>query len=445
MGYLVRRCLAPLLVFGVVCSSVYANGQRSDSSAPKADSVAIVIMHVHRHSDSTTVRAAATDVRGCPVPEKLDTFIVMQPHSRLPAWLTTLPAMVDLPSRVDSIRVSSSSADRVQPAAVGLVLDVSPSMTNPRAVRVQRAVDAVLRSVRDEDAVTIVKFTARVDVEVPYTSDKQQARDRFKVNGVDRKYDGTAMYDAMIETMRQLRRAPLMMHQSIVLFTDGSDNASHASVDSVLRLAVESGTTLHAIVYGQSVVRELETLARQTGGSVHYVTNIYDVERLFMASYVGTYAFVDIRLWHTTPDAGAAIGMKPATAVGSNAVSIGRRLPAALQRHRLSTAGDAPELALRIPGLSWCSVPDAATLQRSFPPLHAFLAESPDVAVELLRPTAVSCSPSIVRKVFQRIRADLEEQTIAPSRILFGATVTERLGGEAPIPEDAVIMVLFQP
>ena len=109
-------------------------------------------------------------------------------------------------------------------------------------------------------------------------STDQAARER----AIDRMdpWGDTALYDVIIRSIEILGRQP--GRRSIVLFSDGDDQSSHAPLDLAIRKAEGSDATIYAIGQGRAVrsadlQKLMKQLARVSGGRAFFTE---DPERL---------------------------------------------------------------------------------------------------------------------------------------------------------------------
>lgn len=202
-------------------------------------------------------------------------------------WRDFISTQLSMPAEDDQITVREERRADNQSYAVAFVLDHSPSMTMPRAVRMQRAVQSALRHFDQNDYVSVVKFTARVTVEVPPTSDKEEYMSSFKVNGLNMKSDGTAIFDATKRALDEMEELPASAKRVLIVFTDGEDNSSSTQLDAVVEAAKKQQATVFAVTYGVTNDNPLTYLASQTGGRVHRLADVYDFDRIFLGIYRG--------------------------------------------------------------------------------------------------------------------------------------------------------------
>jgi len=213
-------------------------------------------------------------------------------------WREYIISHLNINATDDRISVSEERRAQDQSFAVAFVLDHSLSMTMPRAIRMQRAIQQAMSVFERDDYVSVIKFTSKVKTEVPLSNDKDTYLGSFKVNGINFRDDGTAIHDAAITGLRQIASAPASARRVLIVFTDGEDNASSAKMDDVKRLAQETNATVFAVTYGVSEDEELAQLARSTGGRIHRLHDVYDFDRVFLGIYNGLRHSYIVRVDH---------------------------------------------------------------------------------------------------------------------------------------------------
>jgi VWFA-related protein len=161
--------------------------------------------------------------------------------------------------------VTSFQSDEA-PLELVLALDVSASMSTALA-DVKEAAQGFLRALRPQDRVTLVAFnnalfTLSRGVPGP---DALPALNKLTAWG------STALYDVIVRSLQLLSRQP--GKHALVIFSDGDDSASQATLDQVRKLVADSDAMLMAAGLGRgSTVDELkeklESLADASGGRV---------------------------------------------------------------------------------------------------------------------------------------------------------------------------------
>jgi VWFA-related protein len=152
------------------------------------------------------------------------------------------------------------------PLELVLALDVSASM-NIALSDVKEAARAFLKALRPQDRVTLVAFNDAMFTlsrGVPGT-EAMPALDKLAAWG------GTSLYDVVVRSMQLLSKKA--GKHALVIFSDGDDNASQATLQQVRRLASDSDAMLMAVGLGRgsevdNLKQTLESLAESSGGRV---------------------------------------------------------------------------------------------------------------------------------------------------------------------------------
>jgi VWFA-related protein len=202
-------------------------------------------------------------------------------------WRTLIDSCNGVASSIDSFNVTEVRQDRRDPYAIAFVLDHSPSMTELRARKLQEAIRLVLGIIRSGDQISVVKFTKDVYVEVPLTGESATYRSQFKVDGLEGYSGGTAIYDGTIAGINEIAKAPAGYRKAIILFTDGGDNSSDATADSVYKLARERGVNIYTIAYGMAETDMMRDLASYTGGRFYRIYSSKEFPYVFADIYRG--------------------------------------------------------------------------------------------------------------------------------------------------------------
>jgi Ca-activated chloride channel family protein len=152
---------------------------------------------------------------------------------------------------------------------LGIVLDLSGSMRTT-AAQALAAARAIAATSSDEDEVFLMTFGDRPELKVPLTRD-HEALNRGLRNS--RVHGGTALVDAIWQALREVRTSS-HPRRSIVVISDGGENASRHRFAELKREAIEADTQIHSITIqrpyqkGDPPGRDwlLEELAEVTGG-----------------------------------------------------------------------------------------------------------------------------------------------------------------------------------
>ncbi len=170
------------------------------------------------------------------------------------------------------------------PVSLGLILDSSASMTDKRD-RVAAAALALVRSSNPEDEVFIVNFAGTPSLDVDFTSDAAQLKKglaRVESHGL------TAIRDTIRTAIEHLKGRNKKDKKVLVVVTDGNDNSSLASLESVMRAAQQSEVLIYSVALlsdetpheADRAKRALDALAHATGGQVYYPKDVAEIDQI---------------------------------------------------------------------------------------------------------------------------------------------------------------------
>jgi VWFA-related protein len=135
------------------------------------------------------------------------------------------------------------SLDKV-PLSLMLVLDTSGSLEGERLERLVDATTNLVRTLRADDAASLLKFSEPIRLEVPMTVDRAplvDALSRLEAKGA------TTLNDAVFFGL-QLRPIDDVASRPVVLvFSDGIDTSSWLSDEQVLEATRRSGAIVHVV------------------------------------------------------------------------------------------------------------------------------------------------------------------------------------------------------
>jgi Ca-activated chloride channel homolog len=159
------------------------------------------------------------------------------------------------------------------PLELVVAIDISGSMA-PAMVKLKLAVKEFLGDVPPKNLVTLLGFNDSIFTLTRKTSDPAD-----RVKAVDRlaPWGSTALYDVILRGVEMLGRQT--GRKALVVFTDGEDQGSHATLSDVERRLQASDVTLYMIGQGRGVTLEslkriMERLSNPTGGRALFTDNI---------------------------------------------------------------------------------------------------------------------------------------------------------------------------
>ncbi len=174
------------------------------------------------------------------------------------------------------------------PVSMGLIVDNSGSMRDKRA-KVEAASLALIKDSNPDDEVFVVNFNDEAFLDLPngrdFTSDvkeMQEALTRIDSRG------GTAMRDAIRMSIDHLKEKAHKDKKVLVVVTDGNDNSSVISLESLVRAAQQSEVLIYSVGLlsdeerreAKRAQRALEALGEATGGETFFPREVSEVDRI---------------------------------------------------------------------------------------------------------------------------------------------------------------------
>jgi VWFA-related protein len=175
--------------------------------------------------------------------------------------------------------VSHFTSENV-PLEVIVAVDISGSMA-PSMPKLKEAVKEFLAAVPAGNQVTLLGFNDTV-----FTFMRKATEMAERAKAVDRlaPWGSTALYDVILRGIDMLGRQT--GRKALVVFTDGEDQGSHATMTDVERRLQSSDLTLYMIGQGRGVTLEslkkiMERLSRPTGGRAFFTENVDTLHEAF--------------------------------------------------------------------------------------------------------------------------------------------------------------------
>jgi VWFA-related protein len=166
------------------------------------------------------------------------------------------------------------------PLELLVAIDISGSMT-PAMPKLKTAVKEFLSAVPPENQVTLLGFNDSI-----FTLTRKATDQSERAKAVDRlaPWGSTALYDVILRGVEMLGRQT--GRKALVVFTDGEDQGSHATLNDVERRLQTSDTTLYMIGQGRGVTldslkRVMERLVSPTGGRALFTDSVDELHAAF--------------------------------------------------------------------------------------------------------------------------------------------------------------------
>jgi Ca-activated chloride channel homolog len=166
------------------------------------------------------------------------------------------------------------------PLELVAAIDISGSM-GPAMPRVKQAVKEFLGEVPTQDRVTLLGFNDNI-----FTLTRKATDPAERMRAVDRlaPWGSTALYDVLLRGIDILGRQT--GRKALVVFTDGEDQGSHATIKDVERRMQSSDVTLYMIAQGRGVTMEplkkiMERLSTPSGGRAIFTDSLDELHSAF--------------------------------------------------------------------------------------------------------------------------------------------------------------------
>jgi len=166
------------------------------------------------------------------------------------------------------------------PLELLVAIDISGSMS-PAMPKLKTAVKEFLGEVPPQDQVTLLGFNDSI-----FTLTRKATDTADRIRAVDRlaPWGSTALYDVILRGIEMLGRQT--GRKALVVFTDGEDQGSHATISDVERRLQSTDVTLYMIGQGRGVTldslkRVMERLVSPTGGRALFTDSIDELHGAF--------------------------------------------------------------------------------------------------------------------------------------------------------------------
>jgi Ca-activated chloride channel family protein len=178
-------------------------------------------------------------------------------------------------------------SDDDAPVSVGVLFDVSGSMSGDKVKRARDALAHFIQTSHDRDEYFLIAFNSRAQLLIDRTRDGNAVLD--KLTFVQTK-NNTALYDACYLGVERVQRGT-HAKRALLLISDGQDNNSRYTFNELRRVLKESDVVLYAIgILGGSDVGSplgmegqgiLDELASVSGGKAFYPRSAAEMDDIF--------------------------------------------------------------------------------------------------------------------------------------------------------------------
>lgn len=201
-------------------------------------------------------------------------------------WLGLADSCKTKISIIKKFEVKEVKQSESKPKAIVFTLDHSGSMAAYEGI-LQKAVQMLLGAIRSGDMVSIVKYANNPFTELPLTGDSKVIRTHNTIVRPPSSIGGgTATFDALIESINELKKADDKYEKVVVLFSDGADGSSDSSIDSVLKDAKANNISIYSIAFGNFSANFMERISRYTNGKFYTAFFPREIPYIFRDIYL---------------------------------------------------------------------------------------------------------------------------------------------------------------
>jgi Ca-activated chloride channel family protein len=178
-------------------------------------------------------------------------------------------------------------SDDDAPVSVGVIFDVSGSMSGDKIKRAREALAKFIQTSHDSDEYFLIAFNSRAQLLLDKTRDGNSVID--KLTFVETRGQ-TALYDAVYLGVEKVQRG-VHPKKALLVISDGQDNNSRYTFDNLRRLLKESDVTLYGVGIlsgsdaGSSLGMEgqgiLDELAGVSGGKAFFPRSGAEMDDIF--------------------------------------------------------------------------------------------------------------------------------------------------------------------
>jgi Ca-activated chloride channel family protein len=178
-------------------------------------------------------------------------------------------------------------SDSDAPVSVGIVFDVSGSMSGEKIIKARKALSRFIATSHPSDEYFLIAFNTRAQLLMDRTRDGEAVLDKLTLV---QPHNNTALYDAVYLGIEKVARGS---HQkrALLIISDGQDNASRYNFGEVRRLMKESDVVTYAVgilspgdvgsslgMQGQAFLDEITGV---TGGRAFYPQTDVEMDEIF--------------------------------------------------------------------------------------------------------------------------------------------------------------------
>ncbi len=178
-------------------------------------------------------------------------------------------------------------SDTDAPVSVGILFDISDSMSGQKIVKARKALERFINTSHPSDEYFLIAFNSRAQLLLDRSRDGEEVLRKLTL--VQPK-NNTALYDACYLGIERVTSGT-RQKKALLIISDGQDNASRYNFGEVRRLLKESDVVVYAVgildgkdngsmegMQGQAFLDELTSV---TGGKAFYPQTDVELDEIF--------------------------------------------------------------------------------------------------------------------------------------------------------------------
>ncbi len=212
------------------------------------------------------------------------TLTVTDPYGRYVSGLTKSAFQI---TDNDQLQEITFFSDADAPISIGVLFDVSGSMSNEKIRRAKKALERFVATSHPSDEYFLIAFNNRAQLLMDRTRDGEAMLRQLMLA---QPKNNTALYDAVYLGVDRVTRGS-HRKRAILIISDGQDNSSRYNFGEVRRLMKESDVVAYAVgimdrgdvssSYGMQGQAFLDEITSVTGGKSFYPNTDIEMDEIF--------------------------------------------------------------------------------------------------------------------------------------------------------------------
>lgn len=186
---------------------------------------------------------------------------------------------------VSPFRVREFGEQDSVPTYISLAIDYSGSMKGAREA-IEMGTDLFIGMKRPCDNIALTTYHKTISTVFPLSADTATMMPLWRAHKAVAPGLFTASYDGIRSALDQLRSVPIERTKVLVVFADGDENTSRATLSDIFETAVKNNVSIYCVGFGYAHDEALENLSVYTGGKYYRAYTKADLLAIFMDIYM---------------------------------------------------------------------------------------------------------------------------------------------------------------